>query len=102
MWVFARMSGVRLLPPRVLGGASRRSFRSLAVLALTAVSVTVLILGLWAGAVPTNSRLDRPAGSLHGVGLDATPADFSVVNLTANNTTVDVSMAFNVLSLIHI
>lgn len=90
------MSGERPSSPRALRRTSRPLLLSLtAVLGVSAV-VAVLLLSLFSGSAGAVSGRGGFAGATpRSFSLPVAPASFALVNLSANNTTVDVSMAFN-------
>jgi len=97
MWVIARMSGERSSSLRVFGRTDRPSLRGLTVVLGVSAVVAVLLFGAILGSATPASRNGSSLGATsHSFVLPVASASFSVVNLTANNTTVDVSMAFNV------
>ncbi|MGA7860833.1 MAG: hypothetical protein WCB19_03130 [Thermoplasmata archaeon] len=91
------MSGARPSSPRVLRRTSRSALLGLtAVLGVSAV-VAVLLLSVFSGtAGAISGRGDLAGAAPRSLSLPVAPANFKLVNLSANNTTVDVSMAFNV------
>lgn len=95
MWVHAAMPGEwstsLRVSPRTLPLAIRSGLLLFGVIALIAVLITGSLVG---PAGPFDAR----AGALPGARAPLSPAasaEFMLVNLSANNTTVDVSMAFN-------
>jgi hypothetical protein len=93
MWVCAPMSGQRP-SPRVFGPTPRTSWRRIGLLFATSAAVGVLLLSVMIGnSSPGAVRANAPHAGLHEL---VAPADFELVNLSANNTTVDVSMDFNI------
>ncbi len=74
---------------------SERTRRRLALVMLSAVAllgILVVASYAWTGA----GGVTREGASVAPVRTMATPADFWLTNFSANNTTVDVSMAFNI------
>lgn len=91
------MSGAPPPSPSVLGRTKRFApFRSAFALGAIAVVAVFLVGTLWGAPAAVAHRDIGLGGASRSVALPATPANFSLVNLTANNTTVDVSMLFNV------
>jgi hypothetical protein len=96
MWVCAPMSGERS-SPRVLSQTQLLSWRGAAIFLASFAAVTLLLLsGSLGYTASAPSWVETSHATPHEYALPATPASFSLVNLTANNTTVDVSMAFNI------
>ena len=97
------MSGAPVLSPRALGPINRRSLRAVTVAVGVAAVVAVLVLGSLLGTGAIVPAKGSPAGlTPTPLSRAVTPAAFSVQNLSANNTTVDVSMAFNVSVLVNL
>lgn len=97
MWVVGRMSGELpsspLLPRRTLRAPV---IQAAVALAACAVAMLLLLTVLVGSPTPGAGRGGQ-FGEVHpSARAAATPAGFSLVNLTSNNTTVDVSMPFNV------
>jgi hypothetical protein len=92
------MSGERPSSPRVSDRASRTTRRGAVLVLLGASAMAGLLLvsalvGL-GGSAPLRTAFSQ--GGDHSLAVPPAPATFSLVNLTANNTTVDVSMPFNI------
>ena len=91
------MSGEFPSSPRAPGRINRPNPRGLVVLLGTSAVVALIVVGICLASTGlTTGRSEASVLSLRSSSLPPAAAPFSVVNLTANNTTVDVSMAFNV------
>jgi hypothetical protein len=96
VWVVARMPGERPSFPRMPRSIRPSRLGALAVILGAAGVVTLLLLSVVLGAAPAaTGRGDSMSAAMRSPPL-ASPASFSIVNLTANNSTVDVTMAFNI------
>jgi hypothetical protein len=96
MWVCAPMSGERP-SPRVSDRTRPPTWRSAAIVLVAFVALAMLLLSVLLGpTAPVNAR-SAPAGVAPADhALPVAAASWELVNLTANNTTVDVSMDFNI------
>jgi hypothetical protein len=97
VWVFARMPGERPSFPRSTRPPVHSRFNALGVIFGAAALVILLLLSLALGTASSAAGHGDSWAAATRSSPDPPPAaSFSVVNLTANNTTVDVTMAFNI------
>jgi hypothetical protein len=97
VWVFARMPGERPNFPRTARSSGRPALRSLpSILGVSSVLVLLLVSLIFGASSPSARPEEAQAAAAAFSSSPASPASFALVNLTANNTTVDVTMAFNV------
>jgi hypothetical protein len=96
VWVFARMPGGSLLSRRAPQRAMGASPLGWSILLGALAVVVLLLMSAFLGTVgPVGARVVTPTPAPLSAAVSPPPANFQVVNLTANYTTVDVSMAFN-------
>lgn len=90
------MPGEWLTSPRVLPRSHLVPLRGVLLILGVVAVVAVLVLGSFTGVPgPLSARGARAFPGARVPLMPASSADFKLVNFTANNTTVDVSMAFN-------
>lgn len=83
--------------PRVFGRALRPSWRAAAVAAASGAAIAMLLISSLLGSTaPVNPRAEPVQAPARPFVVPVSSASWSLVNLTANNTTVDVSMNFNI------
>jgi hypothetical protein len=96
MWVCAPMSGERP-SPRVFGRTHPTSWRTAAIMLVASAAMAMLLLSVLLGpTAPVNARATPARGASGDLAQPVAAASWTLVNLTANNTTVDVSMNFNI------
>lgn len=96
MWVCVPVSG-EPPSPRVFIRHTSPAWRATAVVLAASAAVAMLLLSVLLGSTaPMNYRDPGARAAPRDLAAPVAAASWSLVNLTANNTTVDVSMDFNI------